>query len=57
MAKAGVTKACFHDPAINRTYGDMAAHHDTAFASGLEPVAPPLAHCPRVRTNPRIKQK
>jgi transposase len=28
--KAGVTKACFYDPAINRTYGDMAAHYDTA---------------------------
>jgi len=28
--KAGVTKACFHDPAINRTCGDMATHYDTA---------------------------
>jgi transposase len=28
--KAGVTKACFYDPAINRTYGDMAAHYDMA---------------------------
>jgi len=28
--KAGVTKACFYDPAINRTYGDMAAHYDIA---------------------------
>lgn len=28
--KAGVTKACFYDPVINRTYGDMAAHYDTA---------------------------
>ena len=28
--KAGVTKACFYDPAINRTYGDMASHYDTA---------------------------
>ncbi|MDO5759331.1 MAG: hypothetical protein Q4P24_18195 [Rhodobacterales bacterium] len=27
--KAGVTKACFYGPAINRTYGDMAAHYDT----------------------------
>ena len=24
--KAAVIKACFHDPAINSTYGDMAAH-------------------------------
>jgi transposase len=28
--KAGVTKACFYDPAINRTYADMANHYDTA---------------------------
>ena len=28
--KSGVTKACFYDPAINRTYADMAAHYDTA---------------------------
>jgi transposase len=28
--KAGVTKACFYDPAINRTYVDMADHYDTA---------------------------
>lgn len=28
--KSGVTKACFYDPAINRTYGDMASHYDTA---------------------------
>ena len=28
--KAGVTKACFYDPAINRSYADMARHYDTA---------------------------
>jgi transposase len=28
--KSGVTKACFYEPTINRTYGDMAAHYDTA---------------------------
>jgi transposase len=28
--KAGVTKACFYEPIINRTYTDMAAHYDTA---------------------------
>ena len=27
--KSGVIKACFYDPAINRTYGDMARHYDT----------------------------
>jgi transposase len=28
--KAGVTKACLYDPAINRTYADLARHYDTA---------------------------
>ena len=28
--KSGVIKACFYDPAINRTYGDMARHYGTA---------------------------
>jgi len=28
--KAGVTKACFCEPAINRTYAEMAAHYGTA---------------------------
>jgi transposase len=28
--KAGVTKACFYEPAVNRTYADMADHYDTA---------------------------
>jgi transposase len=28
--KAGITKACFHEPAVNRTYADLARHYDTA---------------------------
>ena len=28
--KSGVTAACFYEPAVNRTYADMAAHYDTA---------------------------
>ncbi len=28
--KAGVTRACLHDPAVNRTYGEIAAHYGTA---------------------------
>ena len=28
--KAGVTRACFHDPSVNRTYGEMVAHYGTA---------------------------
>ena len=28
--KSGVTKACFYEPAVNRTYAEMAAHCDTA---------------------------
>ena len=28
--KAGVTRACFHEPVVNRTYGAMAAHYGAA---------------------------
>ena len=28
--KAGVTKACLYEPAVNRTYAEMAAHYGTA---------------------------
>lgn len=28
--KSGVTRSCFHDPDINRTYAEMAAHYGTA---------------------------
>lgn len=28
--KSDVTKSCFHEPAVNRAYADMAAHNGTA---------------------------
>ncbi|MEM9763015.1 MAG: hypothetical protein AAF968_10960 [Pseudomonadota bacterium] len=28
--KAGVTKACFYEPKVNRTYAGLATHYDTA---------------------------
>ena len=28
--KAGITKACFYEPMVNRTYADMARHYGTA---------------------------
>ena len=28
--KSGITKACFYEPAVNRTYADLARHYDTA---------------------------
>jgi transposase len=28
--KSGITKACFYEPAVNRTYADLAAHYGTA---------------------------
>jgi transposase len=28
--KSGITKACFYEPAVNRTYAEMAAHYETA---------------------------
>ncbi|MCF7699929.1 DDE-type integrase/transposase/recombinase [Loktanella sp. M215] len=38
--KAGVTKACFYNPVINRTYADLAAHYDTV-------VVPARPHKPK----------
>jgi transposase len=28
--RAGISRACFHEPAVNRTYAEMAAHYSTA---------------------------
>jgi transposase len=28
--RAGIAKACFYEPAVNRSYAEMAAHYDTA---------------------------
>jgi transposase len=28
--KAGITRACFHEPLVNRTYADLARHYQTA---------------------------
>ena len=28
--KSGITKACFYEPGVNRTYAEMAVHYDTA---------------------------
>jgi len=28
--KSGITKACFYEPAVNRSYAEMASHYDTA---------------------------
>jgi transposase len=28
--KSGITKACFYEPSVNRTYAEMAAHYGTA---------------------------
>src|SRR5205807_4889263 len=28
--RAGITRACFYEPLVNRTYADMAAHYGTA---------------------------
>jgi transposase len=28
--RAGITRACFHEPEVNRTYADMARHYGTA---------------------------
>jgi transposase len=28
--RSGITRACFYEPAVNRTYAEMAAHYSTA---------------------------
>jgi transposase len=28
--RSGITKACFYEPPVNRSYAEMAAHYDTA---------------------------
>ena len=28
--RSGIIKACFYEPAVNRTYAEMAAHYNTA---------------------------
>ena len=28
--RSGITKACFYEPAVNRTYAEMAAHYGTS---------------------------
>ena len=38
--KSGIAKACFYEPAVNRTYAEMAAHYDTA-------IVPARPHKPR----------
>src|SRR6516164_7002956 len=38
--KAGITKACFYEPMVNRTYADLARHYGTA-------IVPARPHKPR----------
>ncbi|WP_157083554.1 IS21 family transposase, partial [Bradyrhizobium manausense] len=33
--KAGITRACFHEPMVNRTYADLARHYRTAIVPAL----------------------
>jgi transposase len=42
--RSGITKACFYEPAVNRTYAEMAAHYGTA-------VLPTRPHRPRDKTS------
>ena len=42
--KSGITKACFYEPAVNRTYAEMAGHYDTA-------VVPARPNKPRDKTS------
>ncbi len=41
--KAGITRACFHEPMVNRTYADLARHYGTA-------ILPARPHHPKDKT-------
>ena len=45
--KAGVTKACFYEPAVNKTYADLAAHYNTV-------VVPARPHKPRDKAKAEV---
>src|SRR5271165_3026451 len=45
--KSGITKACFYEPTVNRTYADMAAHYGTA-------VIPARPYKPRDKTKVEV---
>jgi transposase len=49
--KTAVIKACFYEPAVNRSYTEMAAHYDTA----ILPARPPgrASHATKPRWKPR----
>jgi transposase len=42
--KAGITRACFHEPMVNRTYADLARHYRTA-------IVPARPYRPRDKTS------
>jgi transposase len=42
--KAGITKACFHEPMVNRTYADLARHYGTV-------ISPARPHHPKDKTS------
>ena len=52
--KAGVTRACFHEPVVNRTYGEMAAHYGTAILPA-RPYKPRDKSLPLRRRGPRSR--
>ena len=35
--RSGISKACFYEPAVNRTYAEMAAHYDAAIVPDDSP--------------------
>jgi transposase len=49
--KSGVIKACFYEPAVNRSYAEMAAHYDTAIVPA-RPYKPPACRWRRAGSSP-----
>ena len=53
--RAGITRACFYEPLVNRTYGNMASHYGTA----VIPARPfgRRTDQPRLRSSPGRKRR
>ena len=49
--KSGITKACFHEPAVNRSYAEMARHYGTA----ILPARPYKPRDKAPKTGPRSR--
>ena len=55
--KSGIAKACFYEPAVNRTYAEMAAHYDTAIVPALAVQVATRFIIAKLRNRPQIAMR